>query len=63
MWVCGGVGKCWDVGKGKIRGWTVGLSVVANWFAEILALSSANASQNARWVMKLSFLQYAQYEN
>lgn len=53
MWVCDGVGKWWD-GKGN-RGWTVRF-VVANWFADSLALSSANASQNALWFMKLSFL-------
>lgn len=48
---CGGFGL-----KGN-RGWIVtGFVVVANWFAESLALSSANASQKALWVMKLSFL-------
>lgn len=48
------VGKCWVVGfeKGK-RGW----------FAESLALSSANASQNALWVMKLSFLHVVFHAN
>lgn len=54
MWVCDGVGKWW-VGKGN-RGWTAVGFVVANWFADSLALSSANASQNALWFMKLSFL-------
>jgi hypothetical protein len=44
---------CW-VGKGK-RGWT------KDGFAESLALSSANASQNALWVMKLSFLHVCIY--
>lgn len=48
---------CW-VGKRK-RDWTNGFVVLAIcWFAESLALSSANASQNALWVMKLSFLQF-----
>jgi hypothetical protein len=49
MWLCGGAAeKCW-VGKGK-------RVVVGFVVAESLALSSANASQNALWVMKLSFL-------
>ena len=51
---------CWWVGKGKREIWGVIAAVVvvavANWFAESLALSSAKASQNALWVMKLSFL-------
>lgn len=32
-------------------------AAMANWLAESLALSSANASQKALWVMKLSFLE------
>lgn len=38
------------------RGCPFVLIAVASWFAESLALSSANASQNALCVMKLSFL-------
>jgi hypothetical protein len=38
------------------RAWAFG-SVEISWWAESLALSSANASQNALWVTKLSFLQ------
>lgn len=54
------VGKCW-VGNGK-RGWT-NWFVLPIWFAVSLALSSANASQNALWVMKLSFLHAVFYTN
>lgn len=42
-------GGCWVCGGGSMG--------FAKGFVESLALSSANASQNALWVIKLSFLE------
>lgn len=69
-WWVGGFGKClwccWDENEnwddaGNV-GWAArfvgggGGANIIEFFAESLALSSASASQNALWVMKLSFL-------
>ena len=49
---------CW-FGKRRREWSSNGFPAVANWVVDSLALSSANASQNALWVMKLSFLQFS----